>query len=567
MANWESKSVSEIINDISENVFVLPVIQRRLVWNEDKMELLFDTLLKGNSFGGIMTIQEETDFRPLFAFRYFTKDGKEVSSVSRDKLEKNHNLVIDGQQRLQSFYIGLTGSINGKILYFDLFSDYKNVEYDFEFENDESKLPKTNRDRNEETFIKTKWVSVPSLFMRLKETNDEDIVAAEIIRKLNIIDEIQKEHITRNIRVFYKNVFSGKSVGLAKVTVNRSLDPVANRQRVVELFKRLNDGGTKLSSFDLLASILKGFEWEMEKFLDSILKEYADIGITQDTLIKLLFILRDNPSKEMSNLEKEDATFAVKNHKRISATLKALKNFLMNAKLYTYYKSENRSFIPLYFVAYHIFHKSIPEDQLEHIFDTYDTNNVDFRNIYSWIYLSLLSGVFRSKGAGWYPHKTGIRKILAKISQFKGKEFPIKELFDIYKYHPVNFYEHFDESNLNLLDPTFLFFILYDREEVTRSQDTDHIQSYDLLLKKGYDYQFINRIENYQLLDSGTNRWTKRNMLLKEWINNCVQNKDLYIKRHLIPDNKDLWEIENYNDFLNKRRVLIINKVNSILSV
>lgn len=560
MANWESKSVSEVINDISENVFVLPVIQRRLVWDEDKMELLFDTLLKGNSFGGIMTIQEETDFKPLFAFRYFTKDGKDVISVSRDKLEKNHNLVIDGQQRLQSFYIGLTGSINGKILYFDLFSDYKNMEYEFEFENDESKLPKTNGDRS--LIKKTKWISAPQLFRRIKETNDEDIVAGEMIKKLNTIDDIQKEHITRNIRVFYKNVFSGKSVGLARVTINRDLDPTANRQRVVELFKRLNDGGTKLSSFDLLASILKGYEWEMEKFLDDILKDYADIGITQDTLIKLVFILRDNPYKEMSNIEKEDATFAVQNSRRISSMLKALKKFLINAKLYAYYKNENRSFIPLYFVAYHIFHKSIPEDQLEH-----DTNNVDFRNIYNWIYLSLLSGVFRSKGAGWYPHKTGIRKILERISQFKGKEFPIKELFNIYKFHPVNFYEHFDESNLNSLDSTFLFFILYDREEVARSQDTDHIQSYDLLLKKGYNYQSINRVENYQLLDSGTNRWTKRNMLLKDWINNCIQNKDLYIKRHLIPENKDLWEIENFNDFLNKRRDLIINKVNSILSV
>ena len=56
MANWESKTVSEVISKISDNYYVLPVIQRRLVWDEDKMELLFDTLLKGNSFGGIMVL-------------------------------------------------------------------------------------------------------------------------------------------------------------------------------------------------------------------------------------------------------------------------------------------------------------------------------------------------------------------------------------------------------------------------------------------------------------------------------------------------------------------------------
>jgi len=59
MANWESYRISDIIADIDEKKFVLPVIQRRLVWEEEKMELLFDTLLKGDSFGGIMVIKEE----------------------------------------------------------------------------------------------------------------------------------------------------------------------------------------------------------------------------------------------------------------------------------------------------------------------------------------------------------------------------------------------------------------------------------------------------------------------------------------------------------------------------
>jgi hypothetical protein len=66
---------------------------------------------------------------------------------------------------------------------------------------------------------------------------------------------------------------------------------------MVELFRRLNDGGTRLSPFELVASILKGFEWKMEKFLDDTLKDYQDIGLTQDNLIKLIFILMDNHTR------------------------------------------------------------------------------------------------------------------------------------------------------------------------------------------------------------------------------------------------------------------------------
>jgi uncharacterized protein with ParB-like and HNH nuclease domain len=59
MAIWKSYRIVEVIADIEDERFVLPVIQRRLVWDEEKMELLFDTLLKGDSFGVIMVIEEE----------------------------------------------------------------------------------------------------------------------------------------------------------------------------------------------------------------------------------------------------------------------------------------------------------------------------------------------------------------------------------------------------------------------------------------------------------------------------------------------------------------------------
>ena len=73
MAQWETKAVADVVSQISDNQCVLPVIQRRLVWEEEKMELLFDTLLKGNSFGGIMVIHEEKGDVPPFASRHFSR--------------------------------------------------------------------------------------------------------------------------------------------------------------------------------------------------------------------------------------------------------------------------------------------------------------------------------------------------------------------------------------------------------------------------------------------------------------------------------------------------------------
>lgn len=191
MAIWKTYRVADIITEISDEKFVLPVIQRPLVWTEDKMELLFDTLLKGDSFGGVMVIEEEKESKPLFNYRPFTKDGELIASRQVDKLTQLQNFVIDGQQRLQSFFIGLKGSINGKVLYFDLYSDF-NTEFEFKFENDTQKLPKQSKDNADRAIPEHNWYLASGLLKRLKDTNDEDQVASEIISAQLITDDTKK---------------------------------------------------------------------------------------------------------------------------------------------------------------------------------------------------------------------------------------------------------------------------------------------------------------------------------------------------------------------------------------
>lgn len=560
MATWKTFRVADVVTEIDEEVFVLPVIQRSLVWEEEKMELLFDTLLKGDSFGGIMVIEEEKDTKPLFNYRPFTKDGNFIPSREVEKLKRQQFFVIDGQQRLQTFYIGLKGSINGKVLYFDLFSDY-NFEYEFKFEKDENKLPKISKENNDRKIQEHFWYPVKELFKRLKDTNDEDQVAVEIIQKNNIIDENKKNQITRNIKAFYKNVITAETLGISKVVINKSLPEIENRQRIVELFRRLNDGGTQLSSFDLVASILKGFSWEMEGFINEMLEKYQDIGLTQDNLIKLIFLLQDNHAKEMASIEASDAEFAIQNRDRIKATIKALKDFLEFSKTYDYYKEGNRSFIPLFFISYHLFHKEIDNNTLLNYFNNYETGNTDYPLMKNWLYHSLINGVFRSKGVGWIPYKTGVRKLLEVIKNYKNKDFPTDELFKVYIEHPITFTTKYSSDNLDQLDSSFVFYLMYDRARTIRANDIDHVMPKNILEEKGFDWNLINSIKNFQLLDYGTNRGEKNGKSFKEWINTYVKDKSNYIKIHLIPSDETLWEEDKFKEFIEERAKLIISKI------
>ncbi len=560
MAIWKSYKISDVINEIEEEKFVLPVIQRRLVWDEEKMELLFDTLLKGDSFGGIMVIEEEKGSKPLFNYQPFTKDGGIINSRQIDTLTQLQNFVIDGQQRLQSFYIGLKGSINGKVLYFDLFSDY-NTEFEFKFENEESKLPKQSKGNEDRIIPEHNWYVASSLLKRLKDTNDEDQVAEEVIKTQSIQDPIQKKHIEKNIKAFYKNTLTADCLGISKVSVNKSFDEITNKQRIVELFRRLNDGGTKLSSFDLVASVLKGFEWEMEGFLEETLKSYEEIGLTQDNLIKLIFLLQDNHKKEMAAIEAADAQFAIKNRERIKVTLKCLKDFLINSKLYYYYKDGNRSFIPLFFIAYHLFHKQISNKELENFFANFDAKNTEHPRLEKWMYHSLINGVFKSKGAGWIPYKTGIRKLLDKMQHFKNKDFPTDELFQVYTDHPITFTRTYTIDNLDELESSFVYYLIYDRGQTIRLNDIDHIMPKSILGDLTFEPSKINSIKNFQLIDFSTNRGLKNASPFKDWINSHVTDKTAFVKRHLIPIDETLWTEDKFEDFAASRAKLILQSI------
>ena len=62
----------------------------------------------------------------------------EIHDFKDNKRKKKLKLVLDGQQRLQSLYIALYGSYEGKSLYFDVLSgresdDLAEEKYEFEF--------------------------------------------------------------------------------------------------------------------------------------------------------------------------------------------------------------------------------------------------------------------------------------------------------------------------------------------------------------------------------------------------------------------------------------------------
>src|SRR5438876_8739437 len=130
------KIVGFLNNPDEEGGFWLPNIQRPFVWSEEQICRLFDSILREYPISTLLIWKTTSSIRR----RKFIDNWKaslRLSDFYVPEDQKKKCLVLDGQQRLQSLYIALSGSYEGRELYLDILSGEvsapDDVKYRFEF--------------------------------------------------------------------------------------------------------------------------------------------------------------------------------------------------------------------------------------------------------------------------------------------------------------------------------------------------------------------------------------------------------------------------------------------------
>lgn len=95
--------LSDLIEKVQNKKFVLPDFQRNFVWKQDKMKKLFASVLCRMPIGSILTLKSsDNDFA-------CKKIGAKVKSCKEVLTDLNNiSYLIDGQQRLTSLFAGFT---------------------------------------------------------------------------------------------------------------------------------------------------------------------------------------------------------------------------------------------------------------------------------------------------------------------------------------------------------------------------------------------------------------------------------------------------------------------------
>lgn len=125
MASQTNSTVEYYVGEMNDEVF-LPGLQREFVWEDHEIVDLFDSLIRNYPVGAIVywDVKDVDDKYTSYEFiqRYISDTGavritpeidNRTYTQSNDRVDPApcRRLIIDGQQRLTSLYIGLTGSI------------------------------------------------------------------------------------------------------------------------------------------------------------------------------------------------------------------------------------------------------------------------------------------------------------------------------------------------------------------------------------------------------------------------------------------------------------------------
>lgn len=364
--SYKPSSLFNLIQTVNKGLF-LPHIQRPFVWEEEQMLKLFDSLMRNYPIQTLLfwktkdeikarKFMEEVEWDPDLSDYY-------EPNVSKGGCEKT--FVLDGQQRLQTLFATFAGAIKGAAgerleAYFDTSSG--------EAVSDEGLL----------FTLKFSKATLPRPWYRVADLVGKDAqrVAEELSEEMNdCLDEAddglpaaaqptaadQKARQKRVRRNF------GQLVSLLREDKHfwiQELDGVANNytyRTVLDIFVRVNSGGTKLDASDLMFAAMKEGWDEIEEAIEETteLLNSTNIGFDKTFPLKCLLVVHGRGAEASADkFTGADGAQLLTDMKagwdRAEAAFQELRDFLKSdLKVYAekVVRSHN-SFIPLFDYLY-----------------------------------------------------------------------------------------------------------------------------------------------------------------------------------------------------------------------
>jgi hypothetical protein len=550
------RKIVSYLNDPDEDGgFWLPNIQRPFVWSEDQICRLFDSILRQYPISTLLIWKTKMSVRRRKFIDNFKEEYRQhLSAFKVPDDDKKKCLVLDGQQRLQSLFIGLRGSYDGQELYLDILSGAltapDDVKYKFKFiDPHAAAFP----------FVRLKDI----VFSADKPRVIADGIAARAGRPLHTSEQ---DKIKDHVDLIRETFFNESGISYQELD---SIDQanLYSEDDVVEIFIRANSGGTRLGKSDLLFSLLASSWEEADDKMEILLDELNAQGFafTRDFVLKTCLTLLDQGARyEVTKFRKDKVRENIEEKwDNIAAAVKDVADFVQGSTFIRCDKAlpSYLVLIPLVYLRYH-----------------YPTAWSVKQGVELYLLRSLLAGAFSGT-----PDQL-IDDIVNKLNELKA--FDLNEIFGVIQSagRSLELTEDrfwaigYGSENIHLLFNLWYREFNYTPAFAGNLPQVDHVFPQSLLKKvkapnpstgkmnvMRYREADRNQLANCMLLTAAENgAGGKSDTPPNEWF----EDKDAaYLERHLIPPDPALWKLDRFEDFIAERKNLIREKFAYLLSM
>ncbi|QWD04606.1 DUF262 domain-containing protein [Polynucleobacter paneuropaeus] len=570
-------TIKEAVNHIHKNEYLLPAIQREFVWSAEQIEKLFDSLMRGYPISSFLFWKVEKSSQKNYQFYEFIREFHERDNTNNPKAsiggEDSITAILDGQQRLTSLYIGLMGSYAYKlakkrwdnsaafpkrVLCLNLISRPEDPEYEFDFRFLTEEEVGVS-DENHLWFIVGECLAFKSLAdvnkylisnIFGKYPEDRAVLANDILCRLfEVIHQIN--------------------------SINYFLEEGESLDKVLDIFVRINSGGTPLSYSDLLLSIASA-EWkerDAREEINSFVKELNSIGdgfnLNKDFVLKSCLVLADKDMAfKVENFNQDTMLLIEKIWPEITKAISAAVTLLASFGYQRDTLTSSNAIIP---IAYYLKKIGSPTN-----FDIAKNYEEDRKKILKWLRIALLKRVFSGQPDNVLrPMRDVIRdsgdgfpfdSILAK---FKGSPkaltFDDDEVINLtayeygeaYTYSALSFlYPSLDFRNRFHLDHIYPKWMFSRRELANRGISKEKIPLY---------LDAFNSMANLQLLEGIPNQ-EKSGKDFQGWLMETYPNpsdRKAYMERNFIPEMS--LTLDDFLIFIEVRKKLLLDQFQKLL--
>lgn len=533
------RSVEEMLTAIHKREYLMPAIQREFVWGADQITKLVDSLMRGYPVGSFLLWDVKPETAQSYTFYEFLTNYHERDNPYADKATvpagSGTTAVLDGQQRLTSLNIALYGSFAEKKKYAwwnsaDAFP-VKRLYLNLVDEPDDEELGTkydlrflTDREASAADGEADKWFRVGAVL---------DLANAGPA----IMRELEQRGIAGSADAFQRLYDLYEAVRVLK-PMNYFLVTDQDADKVLEIFVRVNSGGTTLSYSDLLLSMATN-QWQELDAREEVRSLVSEINsnagrqfsFSKDVVLKTALTIADVDVRfkvtnfTQGNMAKVEAAWPqIKGALLRAATL--LQQFGYNERNLT----ANSVIVP---VAHYLHLRGAGDSYLDSTADA-----ADRLALQRWVTRSLVKrGIW---GSGLDTLLTRIRDVLRTNST---NGFPVAAVEEAMA--AVGKSLAFDNAEIDELlnlkyagQRTFsVLSVLYPGLDLSKKFHEDHIFPKSRFTKKKLldagvpldsidDYlTAVNLLPNLQLL-AGTANIEKQDGLPAEWIDTAFPSED-----------------------------------------